>query len=168
MNSRGTWNGPSLVLRWTAKVRCQTCSSAAGGTAGFPKPRSEGRPSGALQHHLARFVARFKEGSHRADGPVTGAGQRGADQRPRTGRELIYVKKGARRRTNHDNGVAVARAWCTMVAVASRCSVSGTPGDATTERPSYAVGLPHAASRSQLTDAKNRSWSKAVLLLRMA
>ena len=40
----------------------------------------EGRREGALEHHTARLVARFKEGSHRDDGSVTGTGRRGADQ----------------------------------------------------------------------------------------
>ena len=67
MNSRSTWNGPTFVQRRSSGgVRYQT--------------HIEGRRIGALEHHTARLVARFKEGSHRDDGSVTGAGRRGADQ----------------------------------------------------------------------------------------
>ena len=40
----------------------------------------EDRREGALEHHPARLVARFKEGPDRQDRSVTGAGRRGADQ----------------------------------------------------------------------------------------
>ena len=105
MNSRGTWNGPSFVQRWIAKGPLSNTYR------GSPcrRPRTSSSPTcRPIQRRISSV-----------DGSVTGADRRGADQGTRTKRELIYVTKGARRRTNHRQGVRVTVAWCTSLAVAA-------------------------------------------------
>jgi hypothetical protein len=63
----------------------------------------ESRRYSALEHYPARDVVRFKRGTRRKRFSYNGGSTRGGPG-PRTKRELIYVKEGARRGTNQTHG----------------------------------------------------------------
>ena len=91
----------------------------------------------------------------------------GRTKEPRTKHELIYVKTGAQRGTNHLRWSRLIECYRQVKAVADgRRNAKPVEGEHRAILSSYAAGFLRAASLDQLNEAKNFSRSKGVLRLR--